>query len=604
MKKYRVIGRSVNSLIKKVAVKLGVSEEKVGYEVKKEDIDQNGEKVIVLDVWVTEEKEVEKEVVSHKGSEQKEEQAAEKKNPIEIEINNTGVYLTLNGKQNFNSVVDYIMDKEIKDPEFESINEAYQNPGKKVKIAEYFEGIYERSKIELSFSDDKMKGYIIVTKPRGISAINVDDMLEEIKKIGITTGIKKEKLSEIVGKNRYDEKICFAEGIEAVDGKNGYVDYKINAFKNKNSLKPVENENGKVDFKNLDVVENVEKDTLLAVKVMPEKGKNGRNIFGEEIIAKDGIEVEIEQGKNTLLSSDSMELRAEIDGMVSLNGKRIDIMNVFITDEVGISTGNIKFLGGVLVKGDVQPDYIIEAEGNVEIKGNVEKSDIKATGDIIIKGGCFGKDSGKIIAGNDVIINFVESAYIEAAGNVIVNEGIMNSTVVAGKKVLLLDKKGTILGGDIRAAEGIEVINLGSSRGIKTEIEVGINPKVLEEIRKLEEEIEEDKKKVDQVEKTLNLLQNMKESLKEKMPEDKEEMLNKMISAKFSISKNIKQHQAELADKQKTASDIKNATVLVHDVCYPGIKIKIRKGSITTKEALRNAKFYYEGAEVKITSVT
>ena len=76
------------------------------------------------------------------------------------------------------------------------------------------------------------------------------------------------------------------------------------------------------------------------------------------------------------------------------------------------------------------------------------------------------------------------------------------------------------------------------------------------------------------------------------------------IFLKFSISKNIKQHQAELADKQKTASDIKNATVLVHDVCYPGIKIKIRKGSITTKEALRNAKFYYEGAEVKITSVT
>ena len=32
MKKYRVIGRSVNSLIKKVAVKLGVSEEKVGYD--------------------------------------------------------------------------------------------------------------------------------------------------------------------------------------------------------------------------------------------------------------------------------------------------------------------------------------------------------------------------------------------------------------------------------------------------------------------------------------------------------------------------------------------------------------------------------------------
>ena len=93
MKKYRVIGRNIINLVSRVSDKLGVPVEKIGYEIKKEEKDENGGNVIVLDVWVKEEI-VSQENVLPKGDKndelQKTESVEEKKKvnnePIILEI--------------------------------------------------------------------------------------------------------------------------------------------------------------------------------------------------------------------------------------------------------------------------------------------------------------------------------------------------------------------------------------------------------------------------------------------------------------------------------------------------------------------------------------
>jgi hypothetical protein len=52
---------------------------------------------------------------------------------IIISIDSSGVYLQIEEKINFNKVIDFIMEKEIKDPEFDSINEAFNNIGKRLR---------------------------------------------------------------------------------------------------------------------------------------------------------------------------------------------------------------------------------------------------------------------------------------------------------------------------------------------------------------------------------------------------------------------------------------------------------------------------------------
>jgi uncharacterized protein (DUF342 family) len=120
----------------------------------------------------------------------------------------------------------------------------------------------------------------------------------------------------------------------------------------------------------------------------------------------------------------------------------------------------------------------------------------------------------------------------------------------------------------------------------------------------MENEIEETQKKMEQVEKNLNFLQEMKNSSGGNLSEDKEDMLNKMLAAKFTMAKAIKKLEIDLEDMKKTAGNVKNAVVAVHNICYAGVKIKIRKGSYTVKEPLVNVKFYYDNGEVKITSLS
>jgi uncharacterized protein len=302
-----------------------------------------------------------------------------------------------------------------------------------------------------------MKAYVSITKPRGVSIPKVDNVIKKAEENGIKNGIKKEIIKDIIISKKFGEKVFFAEGVEPINGKDGYVKYKIKTAENKEKLKPTAEDGGKVDFKNLDIVENVVIGQNLAVKILPEKGKNGIDILGNEIEAKDGIEFDLEEGKNTVLSEDGMNLTAAIDGMVSMTGKRVDVLNVFVIDEVGIASGNVNFSGSVVVKRDVQADYSIKAEGNIVINGNVEKAFISSDGDITVKGACFGKGEGELHSKNDLLLNFIESTKVQAEGNVIVNEGIMNCEVTSGKKIIVVDRKGTIVGGDLQAAEGVEL---------------------------------------------------------------------------------------------------------------------------------------------------
>lgn len=584
MKKYKVEGINLHELLRKVAAKLNTTENKIGYNMISED-KISGK--IVLEVWVIEER------------------APEAEEIIKMNISKDGVFLKINnGDIDLNDVINFIAEKDIQDPDIEKINEAYYSRGKEIKIADYFEGFYREAEIDIEMSEDKMEGYIYIVEPKGVNL----PAYEAIKKMiedKITFGFKEELLKEALRERKYNYNVVIAKGASPIHGKDAYIKYHIKSIDNKNKLKPSMLEDGRVDFKSLDIVENVKAGQLLAEKVPAEKGIPGKNLLGNIVEAKDGKDCLLPVGKNTQISEDGLKVTSKIDGMVVYKDKKISIADIYVVNDVGLATGNINFSGSVLIKGDVSSDYTVEAEGNIEVKGNFEKAYLKSKGDIIARGSIFGKGAGKLEAKGDIIVNFAEAAIIEAEGNVIANEAIMHSNIFCGKKVSVIDRKGVLVGGDIMAAEGIEVINLGSAMSVKTEVEVGINPKLLEEYKAIEAEHDEVAKKLDQIEKNLNVLQKLKATLKENMPKEKEDLLVQLLKAKFSITKHIHDQRLRMEELDKEMNDVKHATVDVHGICYPGVKIKIRKGAYFVNEKIQNARFYYdEGtASVKFTAL-
>ena len=69
-------------------------------------------------------------------------------------------------------------------------------------------------------------------------------------------------------------------------------------------------------------------------------------------------------------------------------GRKISVLNVYhVPGNVGYATGNIDFAGSVVIRGDIENGFVVKAEGDVTVGGNVEGGSIYADGNITIRGG-------------------------------------------------------------------------------------------------------------------------------------------------------------------------------------------------------------------------
>ena len=71
-------------------------------------------------------------------------------------------------------------------------------------------------------------------------------------------------------------------------------------------------------------------------------------------------------------------------------------------------------------------DLRIENKDDVDclINGNVERSKIKSTGDIFVKGGIIGYYLDGIDAGNNLICKFAENSVINTSGHIVTGKQI------------------------------------------------------------------------------------------------------------------------------------------------------------------------------------
>jgi hypothetical protein len=174
-----------------------------------------------------------------------------------------------------------------------------------------------------------------------------------------------------------------------------------------------------------------------------------------------------------------------------------------VRGNVDISTGDIDFVGNVIVHGDVTDGFEVKADGNVEVRGMVNCSRIQATGNVAILGGFLGKDKGEIVSDGSIGVKFVENGVIRAADAVVVEKAVMHSTLLAGKRIHVRGVKGLIVGGSATAGEEIEATTIGSALGTKTVLSVGVDFASRERSAKIDRELEEVNINLEKIQKTL-----------------------------------------------------------------------------------------------------
>ncbi len=522
-----------------------------------------------------------------------------------IRVVKSGIWLTVKqakgrGREvTLNDVTTRLYALQINNADLKKVEkEVRKASGKPVKVGDWVPRPEWDGTMSVEITEDEMKAFVHFVAPRYAGRhMDFDDVVNALRSNGVVVGIKEEDIKAYLEKMDYTSPLLAAEGEPARHGKDAYIDYKVRIDKSSISFEE-DKETKRVDFKDLDLLENVVVGQILAVKVPAEEGIPGRTITNRVLPAKPGKDIQLRHGKGTILSEDGMELTAEINGQVVYQGGRISVEPVYyVKGDVSLETGNVVFLGSVIVGGNVQDGFTVKAAGNIEVKGTVQKAFLEAEGDIIVRGGIVGRDEAKIEStGGSVYTKFVQGTNVIAEKDVIVAEGILHSFVDAGGKVLCNGKRAKIVGGRIRAGEEVNARFIGADASTKTEIRVGINPKVhqqMVEMDQLKRQIEEE---LDKIKKDVTTLTVQKNNAGGKLPPDREELLVKLKAQQQKLTTRQTEVVMELDELKAYLSLLEQkGKICAEKMLFPGVEIYIKDKKYDVKDPYNYIKITIEG---------
>lgn len=487
---------------------------------------------------------------------------------------NEGVFSMLKSKKKFKIKVN-----KIRDINFQllrrklNINETLNlDCGSVVKwdFTDYEE--FKDAELKIHKSEDKMKAFVDYIPPQGLGMdLSAEDIINSLKEQNIKYGIKKENINKILGSAEKIEGLLIAEGKEPVPGKDAELEFH---FEKDDKHVGTIQEDGTMDFHDLDIVDNIEAGTKLVTKIESEPGEDGKNIEGKKISPEPPKEVSLPKGENTKITEDNTLISTE-EGHLSYQEDKVNIQTVYkVKGDVDFNTGNIDFIGSVFVEGNVTEGFEIKAEGDIHVRGNVEGAHLESEGDIIINKNFIAKNKGEIECEGDFKTKSIQNGKVICKGDVYIKDAIMHSTVHSAGEVKLTGHKGLIVGGEVRATKEINANIIGSSLATKTTVSSGIDPHTRRRFKEAKETLSKSKSNYLKTVKGLNLLKEMKEKNGE-LPKDKEDMLKRLKETKRDLKEKIDSNEEivnELSDKVHNASEGK---IVANRKIYPGVKIEI-----------------------------
>ena len=529
---------------------------------------------------------------------------------VKIRVIRSGVWLTVTppkgkGRRvDINDVTTKLYALRINDAKMDTVEkEVKKSSGKPVSIALWKPNPEYDGTMHAELSDDEMKAFVHFVPPRYSGRhMDYEEIITSLKNAGVVAGVRENEIREYLQNMEYSQPLLAAEGQRMRNGRDAYIDYKVRI--NKSNVRFEEDESGKVDFRNIELLENVVVGQILAVKVPAEEGIPGRTITNRILPAKSGKDIKIQHGKGTILSEDGTELTAEVNGQVVVKNNKITVEPIYIVNgDVSLETGNIVFLGSVVVSGSVQDNFVVKAAGNIEVKGSVQKANLEAEGDIIVYQGIMGREDAKIEStGGSVYAKFIQNARVVAENEVIGPEGILHSMVDAGERVYSNGKRARIVGGVIRAGNEVSARYIGADVNTKTEIWVGINPKVLQQMSELDSMKVKMEEELIQLKLNIRTLDTQKKS-SGKLTPDREKLLEEMTTQRDKLTARLDEINMELEELKSYVGMLEHkGKVCAEKTAFPGVDMYIKDKRFSLKDSYNHVKFSLEGGEIKISN--
>jgi len=444
--------------------------------------------------------------------------------------------------------------------------------------------------IAISIAPDEMSATAEITTARGGKHLSAKAILNVAQSFGVKKGFSKEalvKLAKLAGK-KSDGTIVSSDvalGKKPIKGENARIKNLVQSAQER-ILRPKNLGDGTVDMRDLGDIICVNVGDSLAQKVSLTKGSEGYTVTGKHLYTEPGEDITLNAGEGTSLNPENDDLLiSTLDGLPKMIKNGMSVDEVYIVKNVDVATGNIDFIGSVIINGDVCEAMKVFATGDITISGCVESATLKAGGDVTIIGGIIGKKqdvenshitdlkmSTNISAKRKVYAKYCQYAEISCGENMRIENQLMHSVVnIGGRLWLGSDSKanGKLIGGYIKVGTSVNAGIIGATAGSNTFI--NFEARILE-FQKSQIDIDERLKiETDIIEEIESIKKNIKQ-----LPKDKSnpKTYNKLITNfKFHSNKKRKILEEKITLDTKSQKYISNVYVEATDKLYHGVEL-------------------------------
>ncbi len=449
---------------------------------------------------------------------------------------------------------------------------------------------YRDAKVAVTIAEDAMSAAVDVEKGYGLGReLTLELAQEALAQAGVTEGADLKELAAALNEAREGRIVSsriIARGAPPVPAGG----YRLNwLIRIASGAALTMRTDGSVDYKNQDrstvVVEGQPLLELLAIGV---EGQDGRDVLGGIIPApKDPsvvdppsfddsiVEERRENGDRLLKAAKSGELRFEKNALSIEAAQRVK-------GDVGPATGNIKFPGPVAIAGTVLTGYAVVAGGDVTVTGAVEAALVSADGSVKIGEGVKGAKRGTIRARKGLEASFAEQAMLLAVEDITLKNSALLCNVKTNGLLKLLGERGHLIGGICRARKGVEVQNLGSANGARTQVSFGQDYLVKDAIEAEEREIERVKALILQTDKRMRELEADGGSL------------DKVRQDKLRLVKLLEQRSLRVFELREKFEEHFPSEIVVRGTVFAGVVIESHNRFHEVKQAKQKVAFSFD----------
>jgi hypothetical protein len=424
------------------------------------------------------------------------------------------------------------------------------------------------AEITAEIANDRMQAFLSLSEGEGTGTrLSVEEARAAVEEAGVSYGIDGDAILEAVKRAREEGPVfraVVARGTEPQSVESRQPQYLVRLASGKGLTRKAD---GSVDFKHHDQLTVVTRGTkLMRIPPPPEEPTPGYDVTGGEIAPRAGGTADVQLGENVQAQEQddgSTVVVATASGELLAERSSIAVRPAHtVKGNVGVETGNIKFPGSVYVKGGVDSGYYIFANGDIRITEAVEACLLSADGDILLKQGVKGAGKAVLRSKGRIGLAFAEQATLLSVGDISIKGGCMHSEVKCNGTLRMQSDRGTVVGGRVRVRKGLEAQNLGSARGVATEVSFGQDYLIADRIEKEEREIEKLKLKI------------TKDDMAMREESENRERLEELRKEKKKLLKMIEQRSVRLFHLREKFEEHYPSELRVHGTIFPGVRIE------------------------------